>query len=851
MMRRRPGRWILGGVAAICTSLAVVLYMTYSAFSQLEENRAATRQANEELLVLRQLFSALQDAETGQRGYLLAQDPAYLEPYMTSIGRITALRAQLLTYTDGSPWLAERIRILFEQIDVKLAELEASIATSKQQGFQAARAQVLHSEGKRAMDAIRALVEDLATQAQAEMEAGRVRFNASIRHSRFMALLAATLGLVLAGGGGMLLWRSFFRLKSAEARLREQASLLQTTLDNTSEGVAAFDPEKGLIAWNPRFFAFAGYPDEYPRFGRPFAEFLDFDRDRAEHLFDLAGADDGLAGLDQMMKLKQKVRIGGRELECAHKRTQTGGVVMTCADVTERMRVEQVARQAQKMEAIGHLTGGVAHDFNNLLQVIASNLDLMTRHLEERDLLATHIKYASSATERGAKLTRQLLAFARRQPLEPVVVNLGKRVRAMSDLLHRTLGETIEIETIVDAGLWNTFADANQVENAILNLAVNARDAMPAGGKLTIELANAVLDEKYARLHEEVVPGQYVMLAVTDTGLGMPADVAARAFEPFFTTKPEGQGTGLGLSMVYGFVKQSSGHAKIYSEIGLGTTIRIYLPRSRRPEEAPAPAESEPARGRNERILLVEDDDDVRRAVAETTRGLGYQVIEARDGEEALAVLRDGAKIDLLFTDVVMSGAVSGRTLARNAQQILPDLAVLFTSGYTENAIIHHGRLDEGVHLLSKPYREPELSRKLRAVLDERRDKTARTEPAADRPGLAILLVDDDALIRISTGEMLRDLGHRVVDAARAGEALTLLAGVHPVDVMIVDLALPDMSGDAMVQKACEIRDGLRVVFASGHSPQVLKLDGSKLRYVFLPKPYDTAQMAEALAKLA
>ena len=850
MMRRRPGRWIIGGVTAVCLSMATVLYLTYSAFTQLEENRRITRQANEELLVIRQLFSALQDAETGQRGYLLAEDPTYLEPYLDSIGRISELRAQLQTFADDSPWLGERIRVLSEQIDAKQAELEDSIAISKQRGFEAARAQVLTDQGKHAMDAIRALVDDMVKQAQAEMEAGRARFNTSIERSRFMALLAAGLGLLVAAGGGLLLRRSFLKLKAAEAGMREQASLLQTTLDNTSEGVAAFDPERGLIAWNARFFAFSGYPEDFPRPGRSFAEFLDFDRGRAERLFELNADDEGLAGADQMMKLKQKIRIGGRDLECAHRRTQTGSVVMTCADVTERLRIEQVARQAQKMEAIGHLTGGVAHDFNNLLQVIASNLDLMARHQEDRDLLATHIKYASGAAERGAKLTRQLLAFARRQPLEPVVVNLGKRVRAMGDLLHRTLGETIEIETIVDAGLWNTFVDVNQVENAILNLAVNARDAMPAGGKLTIELANAVLDEKYARLHEEVTPGQYVMLAVTDTGAGMPAEVAARAFEPFFTTKPEGQGTGLGLSMVYGFVKQSSGHAKIYSEIGLGTTIRIYLPRSRRPEEVLAPVDSEPARGRNERILLVEDDADVRRAVAEMTRGLGYQVTEARDGEEALALLHGGAPFDLLFTDVVMSGAVSGRTLARHAQQVLPGLAVLFTSGYTENAIIHHGRLDEGVHLLSKPYREPELSRKLRAVLDERQGKMVRRTPAADRPGLQILLVDDDALIRISTSEMLRDLGHGVVEAARASEALTLLAGNDPFDVLIVDLALPDMRGDAMIEKACDIRGGLRVVFASGHHPQSLKLDGSKVRYVFLPKPYDTAQMAEVLAKL-
>ncbi|HVR68759.1 MAG TPA: response regulator, partial [Verrucomicrobiae bacterium] len=516
---------------------------------------------------------------------------------------------------------------------------------------------------------------------------------------------------------------------------------------------------------------------------------------------------------------------------------------------------EQVVRQAQKMEAIGHLTGGVAHDFNNLLQVIASNLDLMARHKEEPKQLAANIEHASIAAARGAQLTRQLLAFARRQPLEPVVVNLGRRVRAMSDLLHRTLGETIEIETVVDAGLWNTFVDVNQVENTILNLSVNARDAMPGGGKLTIELANAVLDDDYARWHDEVAAGQYVMLAVTDTGAGMPADVAARAFEPFFTTKPEGKGTGLGLSMVYGFVKQSSGHAKIYSEVGHGTTIKIYLPRSRRPEEAVALPDDAPAAGGSERILLVEDDEDVRHAVAEMTRSLGYQVLEAKDGEQALEMLQNGTKVDLLFTDVVMSGAVSGRVLANRAQELLPSLAVLFTSGYTENAIIHHGRLDEGVQLLSKPYREPELSRKLRTVLEEKRSTDRRRKDSgmeeSDMNGLSILLVDDDALIRMSTAGMLEDLGHSVHEAARGGDALDLLAENPSINLLMVDIALPDMNGVALVTEASKNRADLRVIFASGHSPKAVDLDPQKVRFVFLSKPYDTRQLADALARLS
>src|SRR6185295_1523228 len=272
-------------------------------------------------------------------------------------------------------------------------------------------------------------------------------------------------------------------------------------------------------------------------------------------------------------------------LECFRSRMAAGGFIVSCADVTQRNRSEAVARQAQRMEAIGHLTGGIAHDFNNLLQVIRANLDLLRPTLGTDETAARRLNDAQFGAERGARLTRQLLAFARRQPLEPIAVDLGRLVRDMANLLRRTLGETIEVETVVAGGLWNTLIDPGQIEGALLNLAVNARDAMPAGGKLTIELGNAALDEAYAAANTEVTPGQYVMMAVTDTGEGMPSEVAARAFEPFFTTKSEGRGTGLGLSMVYGFVKQSGGHATIYSEPGQGTTVKIYLPRTRQPAE--------------------------------------------------------------------------------------------------------------------------------------------------------------------------------------------------------------------------------------------------------------------------
>ena len=387
-------------------------------------------------------------------------------------------------------------------------------------------------------------------------------------------------------------------------------------------------------------------------------------------------------------------------------------------DVTDWKRAETQLRQAQKMEAIGQLTGGIAHDLNNLLTVILANLERAEMVRGDAGRLARAIAGAQRGADRAAALTSQLLSFSRRQPLAPHAVDVGRLLARLSDLLRRTLGEAIEIETATSGELWPAFCDPGQLESALVNLAVNARDAMRARGRLTIEADNSLLDEDYARTHAEVKPGEYVMLAVTDTGCGMTPDIVERAFEPFFTTKPEGKGTGLGLSQVFGFAKQSNGHVRLYSEPDQGTTVRLYLPR--------APAGAVPAAGRpptalvptgSETILVVEDDHDVRTTVAGMLDDLGYTVIEAADPDEALRAL-EARKVALVFTDVVMPGSMTSRQMVERALHLQPEIKVLFTSGYTQNAIVHHGRLDEGVHLLSKPYKRDELARKLRSLLD-------------------------------------------------------------------------------------------------------------------------------------
>lgn len=525
-------------------------------------------------------------------------------------------------------------------------------------------------------------------------------------------------------------------------------------------------------------------------------------------------------------------------------------------EILERRQAEAHLTQSQKMETIGKLTGGVAHDFNNLLQVISGNLQLLAKDLGEDTRAAKRVENAMAGVQRGAKLAAQLLAFGRRQALEPRVINISRLVREMDDMLRRAIGESVEVETVVGGGLWNTFVDPAQIENALLNLAINARDAMEGQGKLTIELGNAMLDDAYARTHAEVTPGQYVMLAVTDTGSGMSPEIIDRVFEPFFSTKGEGKGSGLGLSMVYGLIKQSGGHVKIYSEVGEGTTIKLYLPRALAAEDVEvAPAEG-PLEGGTETVLVVEDDAEVRATAVELLTDLGYRVLKAIDAESALAVIESGLAIDLLFTDVVMPGVMKSPEMARKARERLPDIAVLFTSGYTENAIVHGGRLDAGVELLSKPYAREALARKVRHVLGNQKQRnaarqgvasaiaTAKTAADVTPPlaGQTILLVEDDPLIRDDTAEMLRRQGATVLEAASAEEALDALDGAA-VSVLVTDVNLGEVNGPELARRAQAIRPGLKVVYASGDTVPEANQVGSTL----LRKPYGELQLLHAV----
>jgi signal transduction histidine kinase/CheY-like chemotaxis protein len=379
---------------------------------------------------------------------------------------------------------------------------------------------------------------------------------------------------------------------------------------------------------------------------------------------------------------------------------------------------ESQVRQAQRMEAIGQLTGGVAHDFNNILTVITGTIEILGDAVKDRPPLAQITRLISAAAARGADLTQHLLAFSRRQPLQPRSIDVNAMVIDSARLLRPTLGEQIEIESMLAHDTAPALIDPSQLSTALLNLALNARDAMPDGGKLTLETKNVVLDENYAGMNGDVIPGNYVMIAVSDSGVGIPANLLEKVFEPFFTTKGVGKGSGLGLSMVYGFVKQSNGHIKIYSEEGHGTTVKLYLPRAAGVAGAPADDAGISAIERgDESILIVEDDALVREYVVTQIGNLGYRTLAASNAAEALAIIDSPERIDLLFTDVIIPGGMNGRQLAIEALMRRQELKILYTSGYTENAIVHHGRLDAGVLLLPKPYRSADLARMIRTAL--------------------------------------------------------------------------------------------------------------------------------------
>jgi len=507
--------------------------------------------------------------------------------------------------------------------------------------------------------------------------------------------------------------------RKSEESLRESAQLARGIIDGSLDAFVQINQFGIIRDWNTQAETIFGWSRE-EAIGR--------------NVFELMGRPGGplataLAGFlssggDRVREARREAQIRRRdgseftaELSISALKTRDGYLFNGfIRDLTEKIAAEDRIRQSEKMEAVGQLTGGIAHDFNNILTVITGTIEILGDAVKDQPQLAAITRMIDEAASRGADLTQQLLAFARRQPLEPREIDVNALIIDTTKLLRRTLGEQVEIRSAFEDKTCLAVVDPNRLANALLNLSLNARDAMPQGGRLTIETASVVLDESYAGSHGDVRPGPYAMIAVSDTGMGIAADMLDKVFDPFFTSKGPGKGTGLGLSMVYGFVKQSAGHIKIYSEQGYGTTIRMYLPAASGTAVAAEEATALELEGGHETILVVEDDKLVRDYVLAQLHGLGYVTLAAATANEALAIVETGTPFDLLFTDVIMPG-LNGRQLAERIFRMKPDLRVLYTSGYTENAIIHHGRLDEGVLLLPKPYRKSELAAMIRKAL--------------------------------------------------------------------------------------------------------------------------------------
>ena len=509
--------------------------------------------------------------------------------------------------------------------------------------------------------------------------------------------------------------RDMTESRRAQETLRESEQLARGIVETALDAFVQIDESGSILNWNSQAEKIFGWPRK-DALGRNFAELILAEPDRG----DLKAALNRFLRSEQDLALRRDGKEFMAELSVTALRRREGFLFNGFfRDLTDKIAAEDRIRQSEKMEALGQLTGGIAHDFNNILTVITGTIEILAEAVEKEPQLAAITRMIDDAAARGADLTQHLLAFARKQPLQPLEIDVNTLIIDTIKLLRPTLGEQIEIESVFQDESCIATVDPNQLATAILNLSLNSRDAMPYGGKLILETGSAFLDEGYASLHGDVRPGRYVLIAVSDTGTGIPAAMLDKVFNPFFTSKGPGKGTGLGLSMVYGFVKQSAGHIQLYSEEGHGTTIKMYLPPGSGGQVAAETSTAPSAEGGKETILVVEDDKLVRDYVLTQLHSLGYVTLAAANGTEALAVFEAGHEFDLLFTDVIMPGAMNGRQLATELQQRKPGLKVLFTSGYTENAIIHHGRLDSGVLLLAKPYRKSDMAVMIRKALGD------------------------------------------------------------------------------------------------------------------------------------
>ena len=826
----------------IAVLVATGAFLTFVHYNSANKQQRLVVNNYETISLMRQALIVLQDSEIGQRAYLLTGDVANLDPYERARLRLEPIIRQLEASSGDD---AEALRQIAEFRTVaaeKMDELNSTIVAFQLYGRDAV---LPRNAGRATTDRLRQ-VADAFVEGQRLMLSNRL---ATLRNEQEQADLAGI--LVLSGAfaclvlGMYLIVRGGSRLEEAQQQLSARTELLQTTLETLQDPIFVLDAKGRVAAWNEAFARLASWDprrDSPPTLDQLRSERFPATRVLLEPL--------QLGQAHAQAQATARVSYDGREYEVSRGEMAGGGAVVRCADVTEKLRDEAALRQGQKMEAIGQLTGGMAHDFNNILQVIQANLDLMKASVEANPEALGRLHSATAAADRGARLTQQLLAFARRQPLTPQPTRVARLAADMAELLRHALGERVELEYAISDDAWNARIDPSQLENAILNLALNARDAMPDGGTVRIEVSNATLDRRYAALHQDVTPGPYVLVAVSDTGTGMPADIVAQAFDPFFTTKNEGRGTGLGLSMVYGFVRQSNGHIRIDSAIGQGTSVKLYLPRSLDPvpdSGGPAPV---PSSG-SERILVVEDNEEVRRAVVDMLKGWGYRVVAVENPDAAAVLLETDSAFDLLFTDVVMPGTLTAIELAGIARRRRPSIGILLTSGYARDLIPREAGSE--FPLIAKPYRSEELANRVRAVLVARRLPAAAAPAPPDRPASVrsdhprVLFVEDEVVLRMSTVDMLERLGCMVSAVGSAEQALELLDRGDRFGLLLTDLGLPGMSGEELAAEVQRRFPGLPVIIASGYG----KSDSQPGGLRFVGKPYSSIDLQQALDEVA
>jgi len=833
---------IVGLTVAVVIATGAMLAITHS-------NSAARQQRlvvgnYETMSLMRDTVVALQDAEIGQKNYLLTGDMANLGPYERARLRIEAGLRQLEAAASTDPDATQLVRDFRSLVREKLESLGSIVAAYQIHGREAALALARTGSSSATQERIRG-IGDMFIEGQRLLLARRLAMLRSEQHKAdiagllvmggaFVCLIAGI--IIIVGGAG--------RLERAQRDLLARSSLLKTTLESLRDPICVIDAEGSVVAWNEPFVQLAGW--DPVKSGALTREQLLSGRLPAMRAL-LVPLNLDVEAPDR--SLTARVSYDGREYEVSRGEMSGGGAVVRCVDITEQLRDEAALRQGQKMEATGQLTGGMAHDFNNILQVIRANLDLMKDDVGANPGVVARLQSATAAAERGARLTQQLLAFARRQPLAPEPTDVAQLLSDLADLLRHSLGERITIELAISDDPWNARIDSGQLENAILNLAINARDAMPDGGTVRVEVSNVTLDRTYAILHPDVTPGAYVLVAVSDTGTGMPPEVAAQAFDPFFTTKRDGKGTGLGLSMVYGFVRQSNGHIRIDSAIGQGTSVKLYLPRTLDPVAGKETDSTIAPTGR-ERILVVEDHDDVRQAVVDMLGGWGYRVTAVESADAAAALLNKNPDFDLLFTDIVMPGTLPVMELVTLAQRLRPGIAVLLTSGYARDLIPETGQ--SRYPMIVKPYGAEALAARVRNVLSARRmppqSSAAASEAAAavvTAPDLPrrILLVEDEVVLRMSVSDMLVRLGCSVAGVGSAEQALDLLMRDGSFDLLLTDLGLPGMSGEELAAEVQRRFPRLPVVIASGYGRPEGQADGHQ----FITKPYSAIDLQQAL----